>query len=96
MADGHVGDHPIDEVRRGVAHPTRRAARADAAPATREGHEQARAAPVAVAADEPLLELATSEVGAELSHHEPRQRRRVAFFGMSDQLIQVLSDELVE
>ena|SRR5579872_4872366 len=56
LAHRHVGQDPVDQVRRAVGHAPARAARADRPAVTREGNEQIVTAGVAMAPGEALAE----------------------------------------
>ena len=90
LAHWHVGQDPVDQVRRAVGHAPARAARADRPAMTREGHEQIVAAGVAVAPGEALAKHPALEVRAQLLLDVPGQPALVVLAGVSEKRLEVL------
>ena len=95
LADGHLGQNPLDQVSRRVGHAPPAARRAEASPLARESDGTIAAAVVAAHAEEPVREDAAVEVGADLALDEPRYRRaRLACLG--EEGLELFADDLVE
>jgi len=77
LAHRYARDNAIDDVRRGVGHPTSRAARAEATRLAREGDEDIVPTVVATRAGEPVVEDAAAEIRAELVANVLWKRRVV-------------------
>jgi hypothetical protein len=81
LADGHVGQDAIDEVRGELAHPPAATGRAKAAALAAERDHGALAAALTPYAQQTVAEDATAKVRLELTLHEPRQSRVLGIAG---------------
>jgi uncharacterized protein (DUF697 family) len=84
LADRHLGEHAVDEMRRGVGHAASAAGGAEAAPLAREGDEALLSAIVAVQAEEAVGGDAAAQVGAQLLLDEAG-RGLAAFSGAGEE-----------
>jgi hypothetical protein len=74
LADRHIGQDAVDEVRCGVRHPASSTRRAEAAPLAREGDQAIVSTRVAMETKEAMREHAAAEEGAKLLLDEARGR----------------------
>ncbi len=95
LANGHLGNHAIDEVGRGIGHAASAAGRAEAAPLAREGDEAVELAVVAVQAQESVGEDAAAQIGAELVLDEAG-RRLIALASAREKGFELVANGLVE
>ncbi len=95
MADGHLGQDAVHQVRRGVGHAPAAARGAEATPLAREGYEAILVALVAMKPEEAVGEDPTFEVRAELVLDEAGHRA-IAFMGAREKGLELLADDSVQ
>ena len=95
LADRHLRQHLLHQVRRDVRHPPAEARGTEFAAITTQRAHDVVATPGAGEVHEPVLEQAAAQVGIELPHHELRQAAAL-LLGPLQEARPVLAHERVE
>ena len=96
LADRHVGEHAVHEMRGGIGHTSARAARAEPAPFARKCDEQIVATRIAARANEAVREDTALQVFSKFALDIFRNWLRIHIAGVDEEALEVLTHDAVE